>query len=373
MYSTRVNYYDCGLLGHTMSKRNIGKNVLFAIIAVTFSCLISLGILEVILRIFQEPGATPGYTMTHETRRYQLKPNFSGKTHSAEFKINSYGLRDYERTISTGDETYRIAVFGDSVTFGIGIKLEETFSKILEKKLNLYHYPLPIQLFNMGIGSYNTVQEYYYLKESHDRFIPHMVIFEYTAGNDSCLTNPGHTSDINKIAAIRWGKDILRNLHSYNFLAAEYYALLYKAKQERKYENEYIARLKNDELLFAENFKGWIENKKAFRDIATFCKNKNITLIFAVYANNFMLSPSLDKDPYYLIINKIINALKQAGVQHIILLDDSFREYAGNEKKLWVTPTNHHFSLLANKLAADTIFQYICENKLIENHSVSQD
>lgn len=356
-----------------MSIRNIAKNGLFALIAITLSCLIFLGILEVILRIFQEPGATPGYTITHETRRYQLKPNFSGKTHKAELKINSYGLRDYERAISAGDETYRIAVFGDSVTFGIGVKLEETFSKILEKKLNSFFHPLPIQLFNMGIGSYNTVQEYYYLTESYDRLMPHMVIFEYTAGNDSCLTNPGNTSDINRIAAIRWVKDILRNLYSYNFLAAEYYALLYKAKQERKYDNEYIARLKNDELLFAENFRGWIENKEVFRDIIKFCKNKNITLIFAVYANNFMLSPSLDKDPYYFIINKIMNAMNQAGAQHTILLDDSFREYAGNEKELWVTPTNHHFSLLANSLAADTMFQYICENKFIEKHSASQD
>ena len=142
--------------------------------------------------------------------------------------------------------------------------------------------------------------------------------------------------------------------------------------QERKHEDEYIARMMHDEYLLDDNFKGCIENKEAFANIAKFCKENNIALIFAVFANNIMLAPSFDKDPYYSIINKVMDAVDEKGIAHRVLLDDSFRAYAGNEKELWVTDTDSHFSPLAHRLVADALFQYICENKFIEKFATAK-
>jgi len=350
-----------------MRRKKFIKHSIFAFILIGFSCFVSLAVIEIILRIFTEQSITPGHTVTHETRRYELKPDFSGKTRTANLKINSYGLRDYERPISKKNEAYRIGIFGDSITFGIGATLEDTFPKVLEKKLNAFLETVSVQVFNMGIGGYNTVQEYIYLTESYEKFRPHMAIFQYTACNDSALTNFAQSADINKIAPIRWTKDILRNLYSYQFLASEFYGLLYKLTQERKHDNEYITRMKHDEFLVDDDFKGWIENKAVFASISKFCQEKNIDLIFAVLANNTMLAPSFNKDPYYSIINKVMDAMKGKGISHRILIDDSFRRYAGKEKELWVTDTDSHFSPLAHRLVADALFQYICDNNFIEN------
>jgi hypothetical protein len=48
------------------------------------------------------------------------------------------------------------------------------------------------------------------------------------------------------------------------------------------------------------------------------------------------------------------------GIKNIIVLDDSFRKYAGNEKVLWERGFNdQHFSELAHSLTADILANYI--------------
>jgi len=141
-----------------------GKKILFTGIFVsgsfTLSVLLILVVLEVVLRMTTDPFVTPGYTRTHLERRDELRPNFQGRTYKAALNINSYGLRDEDRPISGENQAYRLAVFGDSITFGIGAKSEDTFPKLMERILN-DAYDSEIQVFNFGVPSYNTVNEYH--------------------------------------------------------------------------------------------------------------------------------------------------------------------------------------------------------------------
>jgi hypothetical protein len=50
--------------------------------------------------------------------------------------INRYGLRGDDISIPKPAHTVRVLVVGDSVTFGYGIPLENTYAKVLEKNLN---------------------------------------------------------------------------------------------------------------------------------------------------------------------------------------------------------------------------------------------
>src|SRR3989344_7830887 len=67
---------------------------------------------------------------------YELAPNTSSEYADSIVKINSEGLRDYEYRIKKPDNTFRIVVLGDSMVFGYGLDLEDTFPKFLERKLN---------------------------------------------------------------------------------------------------------------------------------------------------------------------------------------------------------------------------------------------
>ena len=49
---------------------------------------------------------------------------------------NSNGLRDYEHNYTKSENTIRIVMLGDSFVEGVEVALENTTSKLMEKKLN---------------------------------------------------------------------------------------------------------------------------------------------------------------------------------------------------------------------------------------------
>jgi hypothetical protein len=72
----------------------------------------------------------------HPLLFHQLKPGQTALTHSFPVKTNSYGLRDHEFPMTPDAETFRILCLGDSLTFGAGVRLEDTYPKQLESLLN---------------------------------------------------------------------------------------------------------------------------------------------------------------------------------------------------------------------------------------------
>ena len=305
---------------------------------------------------------TPGYTITHPERRYTLKPHFTGKTYAIDLKINSFGLRDYEKPIR--DDAFRIAVFGDSITFGQGVSTEKTFPKVVEQQLNdHYHGSPPVQVFNFGIPSYNTVHEFRYMKEALPLFKPNMIIVEFTAQNDTLMTGD-ELSAVNKSFLVRLCKDILRHLYSYDFLAARVYGIKHNLTSTIR-ENKNEAKSFIDNYQYQDDFQGWIEAKKAFGDIKALCDSNHIMLLFTIFANNNALSPDPEHDIMLSMVSKVATVLKEIGINHIVVMDDAFRQYAGQERQLWVNPQDLHFSELAHKLAANQLSDYIQVNKLI--------
>jgi len=338
------------------------KNMLLVIGSLSVSVPMILLLLELSLRLFTHPSVTPGYVQTSPQRRYTLKPLFSGKTYSAACNINSLGLRDHERPVL--DNAYRIAVFGDSVTFGIGVEVDQTFPKIMEKRLNKERgRKSPVQTFNFGVPSYNTIQEFAYIRESYDTFKPNMILVVFCAQNDTQTTATSDPS-INRFPVVVTVKNILRNLYSYDFLATKLYSMLYKLKA-RRHVDEYQERFFYDNVLYEDQFGGWVATKECFREMKQFCDDRDITLVFAISANNYKLAPVPEDDLSYPIVKKIIEALNEAGIEHAVVLDNAFRDYAGKEGLLWVLPTDGHFSALAHELATNEILNYVDTHKLL--------
>ena len=71
--------------------------------------------------------------------------------------LNSYGMRDKEYSLAKPQGVYRIAVIGDSFTFGSGIKnVSNTYPKVLETKLNSKNYTSTFDVLNFGIPGYDA-------------------------------------------------------------------------------------------------------------------------------------------------------------------------------------------------------------------------
>lgn len=132
---------------------------------------------------------------------YKMLPGYECEFRTSEFdiliKINSNGFRDYEYHKDKGSTTFRILVLGDSFTFGIGVDMEETYPKLLEKMLNRHlgeKGPQKYEVINAGADGYGTEQEYLYLENLGNQYRPDLVIIGLYS-NDVTDVMKGISSD----------------------------------------------------------------------------------------------------------------------------------------------------------------------------------
>ena len=121
---------------------------------------------------------------------YELKPGGSSSIDGVANNISSQGLRDRVFEIPKPPGVQRIIALGDSVTYGLGVRLEDTFAKQLENLLSEEKTASRErwEVLNMGVNGYKTVQEIEHLKVDGLKFEPDVVILSYN------LNDPGDFS-----------------------------------------------------------------------------------------------------------------------------------------------------------------------------------
>lgn len=158
------------------------KRVVFATTAVALSVCFGLLLLEIAMRIFlvrrgefidslheqvsrEWGGELTLFDMVQPSgsfnRVYELIPGANGAFVGQPLLINSAGFRDPERTVQKPPGVKRVAVLGDSVAFGWGVREEDRFSNVLEKLLNEQTTSTTKwEVLNFAVPGYNTVMEY---------------------------------------------------------------------------------------------------------------------------------------------------------------------------------------------------------------------
>ncbi len=65
-----------------------------------------------------------------------MRPNLRARMGNVDIEVNEHGWRDRAYPREAAPDTHRLMVVGDSVTFGYGVPLAETYHKRLEDRLN---------------------------------------------------------------------------------------------------------------------------------------------------------------------------------------------------------------------------------------------
>lgn len=129
--------------------------------------------------IFLRPSANP-------QRQYEATPNARGYGWETTVAINSHGFRGREYAKSKAPGTYRIVVLGDSIAFGNRLAQDETYPAVLEA---LYQQDgRAVEVLNLGLGGYDTLQEVATLADIGLAFEPDLVILGY------CINDIGISS-----------------------------------------------------------------------------------------------------------------------------------------------------------------------------------
>ena len=165
---------------------SISKYQLFSAIIIVTSILFGLTIAEYMLgwyrqSIDQSSVMDPGLMQYDANLGWKLTPNWTG-SHShhdflVQYTIDRHGFRK-QPPISNSETNSKIALIGDSFTFGLGVNDDETFAAQLALLDTANQY------INMGIPAYSTDQEYLLMQQiGSDYSIDHYVLIFYL-GND---------------------------------------------------------------------------------------------------------------------------------------------------------------------------------------------
>lgn len=148
--------------------------------------------------IFIQPSQNP-------QRIYEATPGAHGQGWETEISINSHGFRGREYSLQKPPGTFRIVVIGDSITFGNRLAAEENYPAVLE---SLYQQAgKSVEVLNLALGGYDTLQEVATLKDIGLAFYPDLVILGY------CINDIGVASgNVNYIQRLqKYGHWIYRS------------------------------------------------------------------------------------------------------------------------------------------------------------------
>jgi lysophospholipase L1-like esterase len=130
-------------------------------------------------RMIWEVHPTPGtgYTL--------MKPGSHYEWQEIPVDINSHGLRDPETTYAKPLDTYRILNLGDSIVMGWGVRVEDTYGRQLEARLNEgARGNLRFEVINAGVPGWNLENALAYLQAEGLRYEPDLILLDLTIAND---------------------------------------------------------------------------------------------------------------------------------------------------------------------------------------------
>jgi hypothetical protein len=103
-------------------------------------------------------------------------PNLDGSSREVRYRTSSDGFRDRTYAPRPPEGTFRIAMLGDSIAFGIGIAEEDAPPQQLQRELEALLGDR-IEVMNCGVYTFNATQQAAHLRYRVAAFEPDMVIF----------------------------------------------------------------------------------------------------------------------------------------------------------------------------------------------------
>lgn len=157
------------------------------------SSLLAVALVEFGARTLIYPDGIPGGVYVYHPGAFvTLRPNGVGgnwvpiSPYDKQFvpvRISSQGLRDIYHGPKRAGET-RIALLGDSFTYGATTTLEDTIGRQLSELLGARDNPGPVSVINLGVGGTAPWQHRIFLEERGFPLEPDIVIHQLFLGND---------------------------------------------------------------------------------------------------------------------------------------------------------------------------------------------
>ncbi len=316
------------------------KNLLIRLLAILIVFIVILAIGEVLIRSYLHFNTAYDIEMTkyainlkndseNKLIGHVHRPNKSMELMDVMVDINSDGHRDKEYPVTKTDK-HRIIFLGDSLTFGWGVKQEETFATLIEEDMNSQS---PTEVINFGTGNYNTEQEVNLFIDKGLKYNPDKVVLFYFI-NDAEITPE------------KSGLWFLGYSQFISFYWSRINSLLNNFLPSKSFQEYY-------DSLYDEDQQGWINARKAIIQLRNICESKGIEF-------QVVLLPELhdvNNEIFANIYDNLALFLAENNIDYLNLA--KLFENHPNQIELWVSYDDAHPNNIAHKRIAESTLEFI--------------
>lgn len=252
--------------------------------------------------------------------------------------INQYGMRGPDFEFEKG-EFRRVAILGDSTTFGYGVQDDQSYPAVLQTMLNNRDKPFRYQTLNFGVAGYSTKEEAVVLEHKALAFDPDVVVIGYN------LNDPDgeHAKEplYNNFAPAPWW----RNFHLTRFLM--------ESQRQRR-----IKKIGGGNPLrywHAPGRANWAIVEEGFAKIAEIAKEAEIPVVVVIFTAG---APKKDPELYDLkdLHAQVAVEARKNGFE-VIDLSPVFSKLQATGEKTQLP--HQHPNVLGQRAAADAIAKYL--------------
>ena len=395
--------------------------------------LLGILILEGAARLLPPPSNYPGFDnhgdifQCSPTVGWSGKPNYQGlltrEEYSHPIRFNSEGMYDTEHIFEKNDHTFRILWVGDSYAQAMQVGEPQTAHQQLENLLNerLGGPGQSFEVVNTGVMGWGVGQELVYYREQGRLYQPDLVLQLFFMGNDVNDNLPGHALTVDGFNCFApyfpvcqgaldpepwvyipgldsaWGScspahkllasglGVIR-YHSYLFARLE--PLLLSWKSRRTYGQEFglpFAALytpqESEEVRY-----GWQVSEALLAQFNREVKADGAKFAVAIVApreviwlsqlNPGQLQSFYQSDPAFINAKieqpnrRLINFLQSEQIPELDLQPPMIDYITQTGVQLYL-PTDRHWTVEGNRLAAELILRWLVENNLVSQSLIS--
>lgn len=275
-------------------------------------------------------------------------------------KINSLGMRGPEIDENKTTGTYRILALGDSFTFGIGVRDEDTFVRRIEKQLNAQATSAPTryEVLNAGVEGYNTRDEVITLEHRWLKLQPDVVLITFYLNDayaDFTFLNRGEAQGV--------GAEKPLNLAQYSYVYDYAQHALHVRRESQRIKAFYQRQFFSKADQFLDNPGStnvdWTHSRRALERAVQLSRQHNFRLALVIFPELYSLNADY---PFTAIHRHVQQTCQQLGISTYDLLD-AFKGH--RDKDLWVHPADHHPNEIAHEIAARAILAFLNQHKLL--------
>jgi len=300
---------------------------------VFFAIACSIGMAEPVTRWIFRDVTTSSDNGGYFTRRWFR----SGAVH-----LNSFGFREREFSAVKPAGTYRIAVVGDSFTWGNGVREQDRYSNVLQA-----HLPEHIEVLNFGAAGANTPEHRTLVEHLLGSVHPDFVLLQWYV-NDVEDDDSLHRPTFHPLMPVRRLHNWLNDASALYTVANMRWAEAQVAfGMTHSYETYLRDRLGDPNSQDSQLDRGLL------LELIALCRRAGVPVGIVLFPD--AAADLGEKYPYGYLHKRVLDI---CGAQDLTCLDlRSDFALVKDPRRLWANRLDHHPSALANEIAAERILE----------------